>query len=93
VNGRATLRTDLKTTLSRITITDGRLTCIIAPVAEDGYIELPGLNVHGVFAARLDGENVGFVASPEGMRLMIAESAHDRQLDVYFSPPEPSDVR
>jgi putative isomerase len=93
LNGRATLRTDLKTTLSRITITDGRLACVIAPAAEGGYIELPGLDVHSVFAARLDGEFAGFVASPEGIRLMIVESAHDRQLDVYFSPPEPSDVR
>jgi putative isomerase len=93
LNGRATLRTDLKTTLSRITITDGRLACVIAPAAEGGYIELPGLDVHSVFAARLDGEFAGFVASREGIRLMIVESAHDRQLDVYFSPPEPSDVR
>jgi putative isomerase len=89
LNGRATLRTDLRTTLSRITITDGRLACVIGPAVKGGYLELPGLDVHGVFAARLDGENVGFVASLEGIRLMIAECARDRQLEVYFSPAEP----
>jgi putative isomerase len=89
LNRRTALRTDLRTTLSRITIAEGRIACTVAPTAEDGYIELPDLDIRSVVAVRLDGENVAFVASQQGIRLMIAESARDRQLDVYFSPREP----
>jgi putative isomerase len=86
LNGRATLRTDLRTTLSRITIAEGRFACTIAPATKGGFIELPAVDIHSVIAARLDGANAGFVASHGGIRLMIAESADDRLLDVYFSP-------
>jgi putative isomerase len=89
LNRRTALRTDLRTTLSRITIAEGRIACTVAPTAEDGYIELPDLDIRSVVAVSLDGENVAFVASQHGIRLMIAESARDRQLDVYFSPREP----
>jgi putative isomerase len=89
LNGRNALKTDLRTTLSHITIAAGRFACTIAPTTEAGFIELPAVDIHSVIAARLDGKDVGFVASQEGIRLMIAESAEDRQLDVCFSPCQP----
>jgi putative isomerase len=89
LNGRPVLNTDLQTTLSHIVIAEGRLSCTVAPVAETGHIELPGVSVGSVFAARLDGQEVGYVASADGIRLVIAESAQHRALDVYFSPAKP----
>ncbi|TCA45444.1 glycoside hydrolase family 37 [Rhizobium pisi] len=85
LNGHVMLRTDLQTTLSRIIMTDGRLSCTIAPVAAAGYIDLPGLDVGGVLAVRLDGQDIGYVASADGVRLTIAQNAEDRRLDIYFS--------
>jgi putative isomerase len=85
LNGRVMLRTDLQTTLSRIVMSDGRLACTIAPVAAAGYIDLPRLDIGDVLAVRLDGRGIGYVASAEGIRLTIAESAQDRRLDIYFS--------
>ncbi|HEX8049282.1 MGH1-like glycoside hydrolase domain-containing protein [Rhizobium sp.] len=89
LNERTALRTDLQTTLSHITVAEGRFACTIAPTSGSGYIELPGVNVQSIFAARLDGENAGFVASQEGIRITVAESARDRQLEVSFSACDP----
>ncbi|QND46426.1 glycoside hydrolase family 37 (plasmid) [Rhizobium lusitanum] len=89
LNERTTLKTDLRTTLSRITIAEGRFACTIAPTSESGHIELPGVNIQSIFVVRLDGESVGFVASQEGIRITVAESARDRQLEVSFSPCDP----
>ncbi|MGZ2487312.1 putative isomerase [Rhizobium pisi] len=85
LNGHVMLRTDLQTTLSRIIMTNGRLGCTIAPVAAAGYIDLPGLDIGGVLAVRLDGQDIGYVASADGVRLTIAQNAEDRRLDIYFS--------
>jgi len=84
LNGRAMLRTDLRTTLSRIVMTDGRLSCTVAPVAAVGYIDLPGLEHGNVLAVHLDGHDIGYGASADGLRLSIAQSDEDRRLDVYF---------
>ncbi len=89
LNERATLKTDLRTTLSHITISEGRFACTIAPISGSGYIELPGVTVQSIFVARLDGKDAGFVASGEGIRITVAESARDRQLEVSFSPRDP----
>ncbi|AYG70126.1 MULTISPECIES: trehalase family glycosidase [unclassified Rhizobium] len=85
LNGRAMLRTDLRTTLSRIVMTDGRLSCTVAPVDAAGYIDLPSLEHGNVLAVRLDGHDIGYRASADGLRLTIAESDEERRLDVYFS--------
>jgi putative isomerase len=85
LNGRAMLRTDLQTTLSRIVMSDGRLSCTVAAVAAAGYIDLSGLEPGNVLAVRLDGHDIGYRASADGLRLSIAESDDERRLDVYFS--------
>ncbi|WP_112435502.1 MGH1-like glycoside hydrolase domain-containing protein [Rhizobium sp.] len=85
LNGRAMLRTDLQTTLSRIVMSDGRLSCTVSPVAAAGYIDLPGLESGNVLAVRLGGQDIGYLASADGLRLSIAESDDERRLDVYFS--------
>ena len=86
LNEKPALRTDLIATFSGIVISDERFSCILAPVANDGFIELPELDVENVFAARLDGEHIDCVANKGGVRLMITGNTSDRQLDVYFSP-------
>ncbi|NKK67383.1 MGH1-like glycoside hydrolase domain-containing protein [Rhizobium leguminosarum] len=85
LNGHAALKTDLLTTLSRIVFADGRVACTIAPVAEGGYIELPGLALGDVLAARINGQDVNYSSGDDGIRVMIAGHAEDRRLDVYFS--------
>ncbi|MBO9196830.1 glycoside hydrolase family 37 [Rhizobium sp. 16-449-1b] len=85
LNGHAMLRTDLQTTLSRIVMSDGRLSCTVAAVAAAGYIDLPGLEPGNVLAVRLDGHDIGYRATADGLRLSIAESDDERRLDVYFS--------
>jgi putative isomerase len=89
INGRPVLKTDLSTKLSRIVIADGRLSCTIGPVAGGGYIELPGVDIGNVLAARLDGQEIGHVAGADGIRLKIAASTLDRRLEVYFSVASP----
>ncbi|MGO7990471.1 MGH1-like glycoside hydrolase domain-containing protein [Rhizobium leguminosarum] len=85
LNGRAALKTDLRTTLSRIVFANGRVACTIAPVSEAGFIELPGLTLGDVLAARINGQDINYVSGGDGIRVMIAEHAEDRRLDVYFS--------
>ncbi|MGO8089499.1 trehalase family glycosidase [Rhizobium leguminosarum] len=85
LNGRAALKTDLRTTLSRIVFANGRVACTIAPVSEAGIIELPGLALGDVLAARINGQDINYVSGGDGIRVMIAEHAEDRRLDVYFS--------
>lgn len=89
LNNATALKTDLNTTLSRIAIGEERFTCVIAPVEKSGFIELPELDIENVVVARLDGKHIDVVASEGGIRLMIAKSAQNRQLDVYFSPRKP----
>lgn len=93
LNSVTALKTDLNTVLSRIALGDGRFACTIAPVEESGFIELPELNIEDVLFARLGGEHIDVVASEGGIRLMIAESADNRQLDVYFSPRSPTQAQ
>ncbi|MGO8312476.1 trehalase family glycosidase [Rhizobium ruizarguesonis] len=85
LNGRAALKTDLRTTLSRIVFANGRVACTIAPVSEAGYIELPGLALGDVLVARINGQDINYVSGGDGIRVMIAGHAEDRRLDVYFS--------
>ncbi|MGO7205701.1 glycoside hydrolase family 37, partial [Rhizobium ruizarguesonis] len=85
LNGHAALKTDLRTTLSRIVFANGRVACTIAPVSEAGYIELPGLALGDVLAARINGQDINYVSGGDGIRVMIAGHAEDRRLDVYFS--------
>ena len=88
INDRTVMRTDLQATFSQIEIRGGRFACTIAPVAGGGFIDLPGLTASNVAVARLDGSDIRYHTSPEGIRVEIAESAQTQRLELYFSSLE-----
>jgi putative isomerase len=88
INDRTVMRTDLQATFSQIEIRGGRFACTIAPVAGGGLIDLPGLTASNVAVARLDGSDIRYHTSPEGIRVEIAESAQTQRLELYFSSLE-----
>jgi putative isomerase len=88
INDRTVMRTDLQATFSQIEIRGGRFACTIAPVAGGGLIDLPGLTASNVAVAQLDGSDIRYHTSPEGIRVEIAESAQTQRLELYFSSLE-----
>lgn len=88
VNDRKGLQTDLQTTFSQIDIGDGRFACTIAPAADSGFIDLPGITADSVVVARLDGTVIRHDTSAEGIRVEIAKSAQTQRLEIHFSSLE-----
>lgn len=88
INDRTMMQTDLQATFSQIDIRGGRYACIIAPVAGGGFIDLPGVTASNIAVARLDGKDIRYDTSPEGIRVEIAESAQTQRLEIYFSSLE-----
>lgn len=88
INEKLMLQTDLQTVLSQIDIGDGRFACSIAPAANDGFIELPGIAAGTVTVARLGGTVIPNDISAGGIRLNIAKSVQSQRLAVYFSSPD-----
>ncbi|MBB3569647.1 trehalase family glycosidase [Rhizobium sp. BK491] len=84
LDGRASLKTNLQTSFTQITVSDARFSCTITPTGNDGFVTLPNVEPDRIVAARLDGQEVRFEASTDGARLEIAGAAHGRKLDVYF---------
>ncbi|MCV9967025.1 trehalase family glycosidase [Pararhizobium sp. BT-229] len=88
INDRTVMQTDLQATFSQIDIRGGRFACSIAPVAGGGFIDLPGVAASNIAVARMDGKDIRYDTSPEGIRVEIAESAQTQQLEIYFSSLE-----
>ena len=84
LDGRASLKTNLQTSFTQITVSDARFSCTITPAGSDGFVTLPNVEPDRIVAARLDGQEVRFEASTDGARLEMARAAHGRKLDVYF---------
>jgi putative isomerase len=82
------MQTDLQATFSQIDIRGERYACTIAPIAGGGFIDLPGVTASNIAVARLDGKDIRYDTSPEGIRVEIAESAQTQRLEIYFSSLE-----
>ncbi len=84
LNDSVVMETDLQTTFSRIDIGATAFSCVISPASEAGFIALPNVAAREVASVRIDGNEVDYTTSHDGIRVNIAESAQARHFRVYF---------